>query len=163
MTTQAKIRTKKIDGHEYTITVMSTTPALKVGQALTKLVGPVIAAILDNEKNEDIRIEESNMFSQIAATLVYNMEEMDLMDLIKTLLKDSYLESQPLDIEEDFAGRMGTLASVVTFALRENFGDFFPKLSEGAGLKIPTLESLMAKRQVFTPETSNDSSETTAQ
>lgn len=156
-------RQKVIGENTYSIKLLPATVGLKLGNQMIKGLAPVIAVLADNSmgngavsvKGDALVMEEQTLFTDMAVALVRQLDELDAVLIIKSLLFEASCNGQPIDFDNHFMGRYGELISIVEYALKENFGDFFIEYLKGKGLEIPTLRSLMKVNQ-GTQEESED-------
>ena len=99
------------------------------------------------EKGNDLLTDEFNMFTDLSIALVSNITQLDVVTTIQLLLSDSYCEGQRVDFEEHFAGNYGELYTLVEFALKENFGNFFTDYLQAKGLSVESLKAMVPKAQ----------------
>lgn len=140
------IKEKEINGKSYSIQLLPASVGLDVSQKIIKTVGPALGVILDSK--EEFEFEESTFFTDLAIALTRSIDELDLINMSKALLKGSYCDTQEITFDTHFAGNYGELLSVLEFALKENFGDFFTSYLKGKGLEIHTLRQMMTPKKV---------------
>lgn len=140
-------RSKIIDGKQYSIFLARTDDGLSVATEIIRFAAPVFAVIMDNDTNEDIRMEESTFFSQIAAHICLNLTSESLIQMVEKLLDGAYCGSHKIeDWRDHFAGDYFGLTSILEWSLRENFGDFFIKTFKARGFEIHTLKAMFLQK-----------------
>ena len=141
----------------YEMKLFSAIDGFKIGVRLSRIITPIVMAIVDHKVNEDIRLEESKVFSEIAAHLVMRLDEDEILDIVNTLFAGMYYGSHEVkDWGEEFAGRYGEAIYLIERSLRENFGDFFTKYFKEKGLSIPSLKEILALVKGIVKEESNE-------
>ncbi len=154
--TQAGQHNITVGGNHYTIKLLPTSIAIKTGMELFEAFLPALGAFGDNQKNKDFILPEEDMiFTEIAVHLSKGLGKTDVVTLFKQLLEGAYVNNQPLEYETQFAGKLGDLRKLVTFALKENFSELFTGTLKDMGLEIPTLGEVM-KAKGQTQEESKD-------
>lgn len=146
-TTSSMMRTKIIGDQTYAIVLLPARKAFKIGTEILQMVAPVIGALLDDDKNQDIRFEGSTLFTEIALHIVNHINSDKLLSICDTLLAEVYKGSQQVDIDNEFKGKLPKMVTLLEFALKENFGDFFTSYFKEKGFEIPSLEELLKKVQ----------------
>ena len=145
---KTRLRTTIINNKEYAIQILTTSLGIKVKEKIIRAFGPTIGVALDYmEKGNDLLPDEFNMFTDLSIALVSNITQLDVVTTIQLLLADSYCEGQRVDFEEHFAGNYGELYTLVEFALKENFGNFFTDYLQAKGLSVESLKAMVPKAQ----------------
>jgi hypothetical protein len=130
---------------KYSFNVMGARQGVQVGTEIIKMVAPVFGAIWDDETNTVIGLDESNLFSQIAAHMIHTLHSDKICALIDLLTQGLHKGSHRVEWDDEFAGKYFELVTLVEYSLKENYGDFFVKYFKAKGFEIPTLEQLKAK------------------
>lgn len=129
-----------LDEGMYAIKLLPSTQGIGLAFNLIRVFLPSIGAWADGEKKEGLILPEDNsMFSEVAMLLVGQMDRIDLSQVIKTLVGNTLLNSQPIDFEKHFVGNYGSLVELVEFALKENFGSFFTSYLRKKGIVLGEL------------------------
>ena len=143
---RAGFRSKNINGVEYTLKVLPATAGLKVGNALIKAAAPLLGLIVDSSKKDLEFAADDNTATMLAMTLVEQMDNLDVVDLIKLLVSGVSANGTQIDFETHFAGQYGVLIALVEFSLVENFGNFFSTYLKAKGLETLSLTDLMKSK-----------------
>ena len=114
-----RIAKEEIDGYTFHIYKLRTSPLLKYGTQLAKVVLPILA-----EQAEQQKLDMIDM-TRLADLLVENIDNVQLEELVPVLLKDATVDGSPLDYENFFSGKFMTLIKLIKFALEQNFLNFF--------------------------------------
>ena len=145
---QAGLKEIQIKGNRYTISLLPAYTAFAVSSDLIKLVAPSIASFIDSGRKEDyILPEEDSMFSEMAMLLVRQMDQVNLVTIVKSLLEGLTCNGVPVDPNEHFKGNFSGFLSIVEYALKENFGDFFTEYLKEKGLEIHSLREALTQNQ----------------
>ena len=127
---------KKINGETYKVAPMLATEAIVLQARLMRVLGPAAAklpAIIASRK-EGVGDEEKARADQEAIAAITGIfagsEPREIAGLIKDIVETAMVRRpsgvyEQIDMDNDFTGRLGDLIPVVTFALKEQFGDFF--------------------------------------
>lgn len=146
MSVSARERKITIDGKEYTILVLPARAGIKIGTELINMMAPIIGAVIDESNNEDIRLDESTLWTEVAVHIQRNFASERVAAIIDVLLAEMTAGGSRVVYDDEFAGRLGKLAVLIEFTLRENFSDFFTDFFKEKGLEIPSLKTLMGAR-----------------
>lgn len=120
-------REKEINGKQYRITVLPALKAIGTGKRISKVLLPILGGAVDGLRDDGLN-GTPKTFTELATTLVTQLDDFDLDALILDLTKDMMCDGEPVgDIDLFFQGELSDLLGVVEFALRENFEDFFTK------------------------------------
>ena len=114
-----------IGGKTYSITLLGASTGILTFQEVTKLILPAMGATVDGVASEDDILTESKTFSEASKILVSQMEDVNCLVIIKTLLHESKVDGQLIDFDTEFRGNYGVLFELVEFAFKENFSSFF--------------------------------------
>lgn len=117
---------KNINDIDYELKLLNTSRAFITAEQLIKLGLPSLGAGLDNAMlGDEEEFLESQTFATIAILITRQMDEVDVLSIVKELLKDMTADKAPVDFEKYFRGRMDLLIEIIEFALRENYGSLF--------------------------------------
>jgi hypothetical protein len=118
-------RSKEINGKRYQITLLPALKAVGMAKTLSKVILPAIGGAIDGVRDDGLNGPPRN-FTDLALTLCTQLEDLDLDNLINTLMQGVMCEGKEVrDINTHFQGELGELVAVLEFALRENFSSFF--------------------------------------
>ena len=126
--TKIKVKNKNIDVQIYKL---PASQGLVVGTKLLKLILPVLGGMADEIFSEDASNESPKTFTEIAQRLLTQLDNFDILSLVKQLLDGAAIDGREQDFDEYFMANYGALLLILEFALRENFQSFF----EVTGLK----------------------------
>jgi len=121
---------REIDGHTWLVAQFPASESLKILAKLTKLLGPSIAALSGTVEGGksilDVEVGGED-FARAVSLLVERLDEEDVFNFVKRLLKDTRCDGREVLPEFDilFAGRLTTLIKVLVFVLEVNYEDFF--------------------------------------
>lgn len=128
-------RTKEVNGKDYQISVLPALKAIGMARKLSKVLLPILGGTIDGMRDEGLTATSST-FSDIAMTLVEQLDGLDLENTIKQLCKGLTCNGKEVrDLDSHFQGELGELVGVLEFALRENFSSFFTGNDLSARLK----------------------------
>lgn len=127
----AGLSVKTINGKEYTVTLLPATIGLKMSLEISKLLAPSLGASVDGLRHDDILHGAPQTFSDLALKLVNQMDKVNIVGMIGTLLGSVEVNGKRIDFDNHFRANYGELIQVLEFALRENFESFFT----GSGLQ----------------------------
>lgn len=149
--------TVKTQGHEFQLMLLDTSTGFTTAQEIAKLLLPSLGAGADGvaERITD-SLSDSKTFSDAAIYLTSQLQSVDTLDIIKTLLIDAKVDGAPLDFDTFFRGKYGILLEVVEAAIKENFEDFL--MFRGLKERWTGFVSILTA-PVETEETLNTSSE----
>ena len=135
-------RTTEIGGRKYTIRLLSAYTAFVTGMQLVKTFLPALGGLLDGEGRKDLVLPEDDaLFTETAMLLVNQMDRVDLVDVIQHLVKDAQCEGATISVDSHFRGNISGFISLIEFALRENFSDFFTGFLKEKGLGLQSLRA----------------------
>ena len=133
-------KSKEINGRTWTVTQFTGTKTLKVMYALTKSLGPALAALtgaLGGKKPASVLDLDVDLTEVVKQFLVGNSSAGDVERLIMMLLQNTSVNNQTVNqglFDEVFAGpRFFDLAAVLAFVIQVNYGDFFKALESFTG------------------------------
>ena len=130
-----KIIKIKNEEKEIQIYKLPASEGIVMGTKILKLILPVLGGFADEMFSEETK-EVPKTFSEISTRLVTQMDNVDILGIIKRLLSELAINRKEVDFDNYFMGNYGELILVVEFALRENFNSFF----EVVGLKDRLLQ-----------------------
>ncbi len=127
---------KKINGETYKVGPMLATEAIVLQARLMRVLGPaavklpgIIAARVDGASAEEKAKADQEAIAAITGIFA-GSEPREIAELIKDIVETAMVQRASgsygqIDMDVDFTGRLGDLIPVVTFVLKEQFGDFF--------------------------------------
>jgi acyl carrier protein len=121
MTTQSfgkRTRKTSIHGQDFQIYILNASEGVKIARQLSTVIVPVLGSLNSNDGN-------GIDFKQAAQTLVLNLDSIDVLDIIKKLLKELSIDGMEVSFDDYFAANYGVLVDITAFALTENFSSFF--------------------------------------
>lgn len=164
------MKTKTIDGIEFTVAPFPALEALRFKSYLLKTLGPAFAEAADIFKsvggNADADISGNSLCS-VVEKLTANLDEEGFVALVKrmfkfTTAKGKTADGNPLvaqfgdDFESNFnrvfAGRLFSIYPVMLLVLEANYPDFFGKVAGSIG-------SLTRRINTFALESANETAE----
>lgn len=140
-------RETTIDGVKYKIKVLPAMESLKRGLDLTKLLAPAFGSGMDGLMAADDYINPPKTFTDLTTILATQIDKIDVIDLVDSLLRDLEVNDNRVNINDYFAGDIASMLLVIEFALKENFGSLFTGKGIQARL-MGTLNKILA----FMPE-----------
>ncbi len=144
----AGVHSVTIKGKTYTIELLPATQAFAVAVQLMKIALPTIGAIVDGtSKQSNVLPEDDNLFTDAAVHLVGQMENISVLDIVTLLTQKITVDGNPIDIDEEFKGSLGSFVRLLEFILKENCGSFFTEYLEAKGISPQLLKDLMVKRE----------------
>lgn len=129
------IRDKK-----FKIELLPSEEGLELWEYLMKKLLPSVGTGLDSMQHDSVMDGSPKTFSQAFGLLAEKLSGKDLKEISKNLFQGATVDGKPLDFNEQFKGNYGSWKSLLTFALKENFGSFF---EEGWGDSLTGLVSLV--------------------
>ncbi|KQV83236.1 phage tail assembly chaperone [Rhizobium sp. Root1220] len=127
---------KKINSVEYRVDPLLASKALILQARLMRAAGPLASKLptILASRREGASIEEKALADAealVAITSIFNAiapEEyaslvQDIVEIAKVKRPSGAYD--PVDLDGDFAGRLGDIIPVAVFVLSEQFGDFF--------------------------------------
>ncbi len=142
---------RDIDGETYKIRLLGTSDAIEVGEKLSTLFGPIVAAY------QEMRIGVmDNFYSEVASHLIIRTKDIDVKNTIKKLLYETYVGSHRLtfsgndemNYEYYFSGKLSLLFKVVGAALEFNYPEVFSFVSSVA----KDLQTLLSEETTQAPK-----------
>lgn len=135
---------KVINGKTYSIKLLDAMPAFVTGLQLVRAFLPALGGFLDGAKREGLVLpEEESLFAETAMLLVSQLDKVNLAEVVSYLLQDARCDKQTFDYNSHFRGKIGDFLSLVEFALRANFSDFFTGYLKEKGLSLQSLREKM--------------------
>lgn len=127
---------KKINGETYKVGPMLATEAIVLQARLMRVLGPAAAKLpsIIASRKDGATDEERAKADQEAITAITGIfatsQPQEIAALIKDIVETATVRRpsgayEQIDMDNDFTGRLGDLIPVVTFVLKEQFGDFF--------------------------------------
>lgn len=143
---------KKIEEVNYELILLNTSRAFITGQKILKLSLPSAGVAADGLMGSD-EFSENDTFTSMAMFILRQMDEVDILEIIKELLEGLKADGEVVDFEKYFRGDIGLLVEVIEFALRSNYSSLFT----GSNL-TKKLMTFMREFQILPPQ--NETSET---
>jgi len=158
------IAERSIGNHRFKIELLPCGPAGEVFLELLDILGPTIGVAIDKFRNLDyVTPEDDTSLAEVFSTLTSKMVRAEFNSVVDILLKDCTIDGAPFDKNTHLRGEFQTYVGLVSFALEENFLDFFIGYLKELGLEIPSLRNfmdLMKKKEssgtIQTPQTTED-------
>ena len=120
-------RKETIDDKEYQITMLPALKAVGMAKTLSKVLLPAIGGTIDGLRDDGFN-GAPKTFTELAMTLCTQLDDLDLDAMILTLTKGLVVDGVEVkNVDDFFRGDINGLISVMEFALRSNFSDFFTK------------------------------------
>ena len=141
---EAGINQKTIGGRTYSLKLLPARKGMAMGKRIIQAFGPALGVILDSNAETDVIFgEEQNLCTDLAIAIVGQLDELAIEQTVLDLLGGMTCDGQPIAFDSHFAAKYTILLEVITWAIKENFGDFFTGWLKAKGLSIPTLKSMM--------------------
>lgn len=132
---------KVIKGDTYKVDIVVASRSLALQARLTSVAGPVaekLPSFLALAVNGD-DTEKAKANSELIAAITQIFAKLDpdeYVRLVRDILALGKIRRpsgayDPIDLDGDFTGKLGSLIPVVVFILKEVYGDFFPGLQGG--------------------------------
>lgn len=115
---------KIVDGKKYEVTLLTTSRAFITGQKLLKLSLPSMGAAVDGMFFAD-EFADNQTWAAVAIHMLRQMDDLDLIEIVKELLEHLTVDGQPVDFETYFRGNLGSLVTSLELALMENYSSLF--------------------------------------
>ncbi len=140
-----KTEKKTIDGLEFSTTQLTAMKGVALGTRLGRALGPALAKASGLAGTQDV----AELAPAIGA-LFSTLDGVEAQALTKDILAATQVEYEGKlillntteMIDHVFTGRLGTLLSVIRFALEVNFSDFFTALASVRSGALAKAESL---------------------
>ena len=127
---------KKINGVEYRVDPLLATRALVLQARLMRAAGPLASKLpsILASRREGATVEEkaaADSEALVAITAIFDaISPEEFASLVKDIVEIAKIKRpsgayDPVDLDGDFAGRLGDIIPVAVFVLSEQFGDFF--------------------------------------
>lgn len=129
--------TVKGEDKQVQIYKLNASEGIVIGTKLLKFILPVLGGFADEMFNEE-KVESPKTFSEMAQRILMQMDNVDMLAIIKKLLHSASIDRKPVDFDEYFMANYGELFLVLEFALKENFQSFF----EVAGLRTRFFQAM---------------------
>jgi hypothetical protein len=153
-------RSKIIDGKQYVMFLVDARDGFRVVAEMLRLVLPVVAVVLD-DNSEDIRLEESDFFSKIAAHICLNLDAENLVQIVDKMFDGMYCGNDRMESwGTHFAGQYYSLIKVLEWTLRENFAADFIAAFKERGLEIHTLKAMFLQKAIGNNSSKKELTET---
>lgn len=124
---KTRVRSKTINGSEYQITVLNLWEGTSLLKVLLKVCLPVLGKGVDTmggELNLNAVAEDAGGFNGLAELVCSQLDQLDTKSVVEKLLNSLVVNRKEVDINEYFAANFGEFATVLEFALKENYSSF---------------------------------------
>ena len=136
-------RNISLGGKTYSIKLLPASTGFTVATLLLKTFLPAIGSWVDSQEREGLVLpEEENVYAEIAMLLCTQMDKIDLLSIVQTLLSEAAVNNAKFNFDIEFRGNYGNLIALIEFALKENFKDFFLEYLQSKGISLSTLSHL---------------------
>lgn len=126
MNPQANFRQIQIKESTYHFKLLDGRTGFRVGLALNKLILPLIGESVDAGRHDDVFHGAPKTFQSMAQNLVTQLDNIEAEKIIfDDLFGYLVVDGQQVKLENIIIGRYDILIELVTFALKENFGELF--------------------------------------
>ena len=105
----------------YTIGMLQPSKALTILTKLTKLFGPSLMAVAGQGENMDAMSKALQLLSE-------NLDEEQVLSLVKELVNAAFIDNKSIMFETHFAGRLDHIFEVVGAVLEHNYGNVLGKI-----------------------------------
>lgn len=130
---------KKINGRTFRTEPMLATPALVLQARIFKTLGPAVARIgeimggFGTDKTEEQKARSNAAAIGALTDIFVQAKPEEMAGLFKDIIEVAQIKRdsgvyENCDFDGDFTGKQKDIIPVVTFVLREQFGDFFSGL-----------------------------------
>lgn len=124
---------KASSGSQYRINILKGGVGIGLFLKLKNIVLPLFGGVLDGMSNDDVVLDKTTTYTDIALVLCEQMDKADIISVIETLLngctvktpEDAHSVPKDLNFDEHFMANYGDLLELLSFALQENFGSLF--------------------------------------
>ena len=141
-----------IGSNVYSIKLLPASLGFMVATNLIKTLLPVFGSWADAQgRKGQVLPEDESTFTELALLLVGQLDKVDVLQVVHTLLNEALVNGKPLDFDIHFRANYKSLMKLIEFALKENFGDFFIDYLQEKGLNILSLRSLKMEDTAPTP------------
>lgn len=113
------IKKTKIGKDTYQLELLPAKAGFSLSLKLSKVLIPLLGTGFDAMEDED------GGFTRMSLILVEQMDQVDISELVDTLLEGLIVNGDVVDFDVHFRGNYGALTEVIGFSLKENFGSFF--------------------------------------
>lgn len=125
--------TKTIDGQTYEFQIFGASQSLKILMRLSKILGKPIGLFMGSLKKDDEAQSGSTIkaeiLSQAIEALTSNLDQNEVLDLIKILSSDTCLcDGKKIIFDSHYEGRLDHLFKVLKESLEVQFGNFLSVL-----------------------------------
>ena len=129
-----------INGNKYGLHLVGALKGARIGQKMFKVLAPVAGSYFDANTSDALA---GMKFSTIATLLAENVDELDLEELIESVIGGGKLvkngQAIDRDLDKAFQGDLGEFMDVATWAFEVNFQSLF--LESTLGRKIMDLKN----------------------
>ena len=118
-----KVRIEEIKGKKVQIYVLPAGEGIAMATKLAEVVLPMLGGL---GKDMQDGVTEADVDSgKIALAISGSLDKVDILAIIKRLLKDVTIDDRAVNFDEYFSCNYAELIAIMAFALKENFGSFF--------------------------------------
>ena len=126
-----------IEGVVYSAKLIPAIQGIALGNRLIQAALPAIGAWKDGIDRADlVAPEDESLYTDIAILVSTKLGDLGIEDIFLTLTKDMKVDGVEMDFDVQFRGKYTTLIEVITFCLKENFGDFFTSFLKNKGVDL---------------------------
>lgn len=126
MNLQQNFRQINIKGSDYHFKLLDGRTGFRVGLALNKIILPLIGESVDAGRHDDVFHGAPRTFKSMAETLITQLDNIEAEKIIfDDLFGYLVVDGQQVKLENVIIGKYDVLIELVTFALKENFGELF--------------------------------------
>lgn len=115
---EKRVKKETIEGKEVQIHLLPASEGIILASKLGATVLPSLGSLQETSDGEISILE-------VAAIVIANIEQLDVLDTIKKLLKGLTVNGQGVTFDDYFMANYGELVKILTFSLKENFSSFF--------------------------------------
>ena len=128
---------KTIDGVVYSAKLIPAIQGVALGNRLIQAALPAIGAWKDGvDKADTVSPEEESMYTDIAILISTKLGDLGVEDIFLTLTNEMKVDGLNIDFDSQFRGKYDVLLEVITFCIKENFGDFFTSFLKNKGIDL---------------------------
>lgn len=130
----------QIGRYIYSVKLLPASAGFSVATNLIKTFLPVLGSWADAHERKGLVLpEDDSVYSEMAILLCTQLDKIDPIVIVQTLLSDALVNGKQFNFDDQFRANYSDLVSLIEFALKENFGDFFTVYLQGKGIKLNSL------------------------
>lgn len=118
-----KVRVEEIKGKKVQIYVLPAGEGIAMATKLAEVALPMLGGL--GKDMQDGVTEADVDFGKIALAISGSLDKVDILAIIKRLLKDVTIDDSAVNFDDYFSCNYAELIAIMAFALKENFGSFF--------------------------------------